>query len=63
MSDPDSNQDEIFDKCSQCNGCIRCQEEHCVYNAHGNPEECRMEICTYCERFLQKKRLFLNNVG
>lgn len=51
------------EKCISCNGCIQCQEEYCVYNAHGDQETCHMEQCLYCVRFLQTQRLFLNNVG
>jgi len=59
----DSTGKAFSEKCTQCNGCIRCGEEYCIFNTHGNAEECHREICIYCERFLQKQRLFLRNVG
>lgn len=51
------------DRCTQCNGCIQCQEEHCIFNAHGDTHECRSVQCIYCVRFMRRDRLFLNNVG
>jgi hypothetical protein len=50
-------------KCTECNGCINCTVEYCIFNSYGNAETCYRDICTYCDRFLQKQRLFLNNVG
>lgn len=54
---------ESVEKCMECNGCINCTVEFCIFNSYGNAEACYRNICTYCDRFLQKQRLFLNNVG
>lgn len=51
------------ERCRQCRGCIECSEEYCIFNAHGEPEECFMEKCSYCALFLRVQRLFLGNVG
>lgn len=51
------------EKCIQCKGCIQCTEETCIYNSRGDNENCFIERCTYCNQFLKKQKLFLNNVG
>jgi hypothetical protein len=56
-------QEKMPEKCRQCQGCILCGEEHCLFNSRGNPEGCYVETCTYCFRFLRIQRIFLNNVG
>jgi hypothetical protein len=53
----------VPEKCRQCQGCILCLEEHCLFNSRGDPEGCYVETCTYCARFLRIQRIFLNNVG
>ncbi len=51
------------EKCNQCNGCIKCTDESCIYHSGGNMEHCAIEKCTYCNQFIKKHKLFLNNVG
>lgn len=46
-----------------CQGCIRCEDTYCIFNAQGDPTVCQMGMCMYCMTFLSKQRLFLNNVG
>jgi hypothetical protein len=56
-------QEPMPEKCRQCQGCVLCQEEQCLFNSRGNPERCFVERCTYCSLFLRVQRIFLNNVG
>lgn len=50
-------------RCDQCLGCMHCGRAHCMYNVKGDYEICYYEICRYCTDYLQKPKLFLNNVG
>jgi len=63
MDDKASPQETIPGKCHQCRGCIDCEEMHCMFHAQGDPDKCSMEHCKYCTDFLQKQRLYMNNVG
>jgi hypothetical protein len=63
MDDKAFPQETILEKCRQCRGCIDCSEVHCILYSQGNPDGCSMERCKYCTDFLQKQRLYMNNVG
>jgi hypothetical protein len=63
MQEIDGHQSDEEANCRECEGCVQCTEQHCIYNAHGDPRNCRREQCIYCVRFMRRDRLFLNNVG
>lgn len=63
MTDTDGKGGPHPEPCGECNGCVSCAEIYCRYHSHGNPADCYVHICTYCERYVRKQRLFLNNVG
>jgi hypothetical protein len=50
-------------KCLQCRACMDCDEVHCLFYGHSDPDDCSMEKCKYCMDFLKKQRLYMNNVG
>lgn len=63
MDKPSSPGTSTNDKCLMCRGCIDCDEMHCMFHSHGNPDECHMDKCKYCEDFLKRNKSYLNNVG
>jgi hypothetical protein len=50
-------------RCEECKGCLQCGVTHCLYQSNGNSELCYFEICRYCMDYMQKPKMFLNNVG
>lgn len=63
MDNPTTPDLNASDKCLMCRGCIVCDEVHCMFHAHGNMDQCRMDKCKYCTDFLKRQKLYLNNVG
>lgn len=50
-------------QCEACNGCINCSDTFCIFHNHGNPENCYRDRCLHCRDYIQRDKLFLNNVG
>ncbi len=50
-------------KCEDCRGCVTCGTTRCIYYSNGDFENCYHVICRYCTDYLQKPKMFLNNVG
>jgi len=42
---------------------MQCGSEFCIYRIFDGNAAPGAGMCNYCERFMQRQKLFLNNVG